>query len=236
MRITLLVFLLLGMGVAVQAQQVEYTIGVATGLFKEKPETMPESPHSIAPDNANYLTFPHGDENGPGLQLSLKAQKVTRSSVLWGAAVSYQWLESKQDLGQVISSEGPQEAKGWAHFRKHYLAAWPFAGYRYSWSQWHWDVTAGPALAVAVAPDRVKVSASVPSTDRRIVMDEKTKEDGYSPVVLRLHLQTELGYARWGGQLGYMWGFFNGHRATMGGKSIQTTTRCVHLGLFYRLK
>lgn len=224
---------------SIQAQHIEYNISGGIGLFhyvtKEKQEPYYSMINNGTP---NYANVPYGNKNGLSYQFSFDLKKITRRHFLWGLGLEYEDVKSRKKINWFFDPYYEfTSATGDVSLSNYFVALNPFVGYRWKWNQFYCDVMGGIDLAISVSPARQQGSGIVDSTHQQIHFDIKSHSySGWDPFQTRARLQTELGYKKWGLLVGYSWGFYKGHLATMGGKPLYSFSRYFRAGISYRLK
>lgn len=234
-------FLLSNSGIA---QHTEYSIMGGTGLFHYKTANAKEPYYStIVLTNAsksNYANNPYGDKNGYSYQLSFELKKVTRSKIIWGSGLEFESVQSKKNINWVLGpsySENFREAQGHCTLENKFLSVSSYIGYRFNLQKFYWDMMVGPDIAIGISPVHQQGMAIITSSGEAVYVDQKSHATaGYDPFEMRARLQSEIGYKKWGLYLGYSWGFYKGHLATMGGTPLYSFSRYFRAGILYRLK
>lgn len=149
-----------------------------------------------------YNPFPYGRESGFSYVAELQAQRVTRQNHLFGAALAFEQLQSKEAVTAVFTQMGIRPTTGTATFTGSFLTATPFVGQRFPIGMVSLDVQAGVDIAAAV---QVREEANF-TLDKNYIFGGIYKNP---PVDIRPRLQLNAFYKRMGLLAGYSVGTTN---------------------------
>lgn len=196
----LLALPLLCLAVIADCQRTTYSVGLNSGLFRYTGDGASKI-SGITSAPATIREGIPGKKSGFSYEITLNAQRITRSRFLFGAELAWQSLQSRTTVvsqSPTIFSSFFMYADGRTKLTSQYIALTPFAGYRLLDKKIKLDISTGLEIAGCVSRKEDIEATNLSSGEKLSGTNKVAKR---SDCRVRLQLNTSLG--RFGLTTGY---------------------------------
>ncbi|MCX6257180.1 MAG: hypothetical protein NTW49_04680 [Bacteroidia bacterium] len=149
MKRLLLLFALISIEQLCQAQKLEYSVHISSGLFFFDGNFSTNNSAMFVNYPPNYTNDPYGKKSGISYSFSTQLQKITKKNMIIGLQAGYESLTSKVLINYISGMHDIVYGKvtGQTYLNNHFINFFPYLGHRLFIKSINIDINAGTDIS-----------------------------------------------------------------------------------------